>query len=75
MPTGTKEPFKFPQIPQGLQPQPPPSPSPDEEGEEEENEEYLLSSQKPGCVEDDHLLWKAQAQGPPQCVIEAKGES
>eukprot|EP00063_Salmo_salar_P096274 XP_014071109.1 PREDICTED: spermatogenesis-associated protein 1 isoform X2 [Salmo salar] len=72
MPTGTKEPFKFPQIPQGLQPQPPPSPSPDEEGEEEENEEYLLSSQKPGCVEDDHLLWKAQAQGPPQCVIEAK---
>ncbi|XP_014071110.2 spermatogenesis-associated protein 1 isoform X3 [Salmo salar] len=72
MPTGTKEPFKFPQIPQGLQPQPPPSPSPDEEGEEEENEEYLLSSQKPGCAEDDHLLWKAQAQGPPQCVIEAK---
>ncbi|XP_038857977.1 spermatogenesis-associated protein 1 isoform X2 [Salvelinus namaycush] len=79
MPTGTKEPFKFPQIPQGLQPQPPPSPSPDEEaGEEEsyssteENEEDLLSSQKPGCAEDDHLLWKAQAQGPPQCVIEAK---
>ncbi|XP_029562138.1 spermatogenesis-associated protein 1 isoform X2 [Salmo trutta] len=72
MPTGTKEPFKFPQIPQGLQPQPPPSPSPDEEGEEEENEEDLLSSQKPGCTEDDHLLWKAQAQGPPQCVIEAK---
>ncbi|KAM9479530.1 spermatogenesis-associated protein 1 isoform 1-T1 [Salvelinus alpinus] len=79
MPTGTKEPFKFPQIPQGLQPQPTPSPSPDEEAAEEEsyssteeNEEDLLSSQKPGCAEDDHLLWKAQAQGPPQCVIEAK---
>ncbi|XP_041695976.1 spermatogenesis-associated protein 1 [Coregonus clupeaformis] len=78
MPTGTKEPFKFPQIPQGLQPQPPPSPSPDEEEAEEvesyssteENEEDLLSSQKPWCAEDDHLLRKAQ--GPPQRVIEAK---
>uniref|UniRef100_A0A4W5LCN0 Spermatogenesis associated 1 n=1 Tax=Hucho hucho TaxID=62062 RepID=A0A4W5LCN0_9TELE len=79
MPTGTKEPFKFPQIPQGLQPQPPPSPSPDEEAEEEEsyssteeNEEDPISSQKPGCAEDDPLPWKAQAQGSPQCVIEAK---
>ncbi|XP_071006168.1 spermatogenesis-associated protein 1 isoform X5 [Oncorhynchus clarkii lewisi] len=79
MPTGTKEPFKFPQIPQGLQPQPPSYPSPDEEAKEEEsycsteeNEEDLLSSQQSGCAEDDLLLWKAQAQGPPQCVIEAK---
>uniref|UniRef100_A0A8C7VAQ1 Spermatosis associated 1 n=1 Tax=Oncorhynchus mykiss TaxID=8022 RepID=A0A8C7VAQ1_ONCMY len=56
MPTGTKEPFKFPQIPQGLQPQPPSYPSPDEEAKEEEsycsteeNEEDLLSSQQSGC--------------------------
>ncbi|XP_071006167.1 spermatogenesis-associated protein 1 isoform X4 [Oncorhynchus clarkii lewisi] len=77
--THSKEPFKFPQIPQGLQPQPPSYPSPDEEAKEEEsycsteeNEEDLLSSQQSGCAEDDLLLWKAQAQGPPQCVIEAK---
>nr|XP_046154067.1 spermatogenesis-associated protein 1 isoform X1 [Oncorhynchus gorbuscha] len=79
MPTGTKEPFKFPQIPQGLQPQPLSFPSPDEEAKEEEsycsteeNEEDLLASQQSRCAEDDLLLWKAQAQGPPQCVIEAK---
>ncbi|KAM4629836.1 spermatogenesis-associated protein 1 [Polymixia lowei] len=68
LPTGTKEPVKFPLIPQCSQ-QSPPTPKGEGEGE---NEKENLCSHKPDWAEKESRLRKSQNQRTPQSVSQIK---